>query len=91
MEIQITFFIQLQEDTFISYDSLPYGASGIVTIKQNDTTPFSINFDTAYKFPSGSDKTMSTGLNSISVLAYYIHSSSIVGEFIACNLLKDIQ
>ena len=88
------FYITLKENTnFIaSAGSLLPGQSGIITILQDNSSAFTISFSSDFMFASGSDKTMSTGLSSISVLAYSIQGSSLTGNtFIISNLIKDIQ
>lgn len=86
--------ILLQENTFfetIDLQSNIVGASGIITIRQDNSVPYTISFSSDFKFPSGVDKTMSTGLSSISILVYTVQSSQLFGsKCLVCNLLKDI-
>lgn len=88
------FYIALTENTTFQPSNpatLTPGQSGLITIMQDSTTPFTIGFDSYFKFPSGSDKTMSTGLDSISAIAYSIQGSAISGSaFVICNLLKEL-
>lgn len=62
------------------------GQSGSIVITQNGTTAATVAYGSNWKF-SGGTPTMSTGLGSVSVLVYYVESSS----RITARLITDVQ
>lgn len=62
------------------------GQSGIIIITQGSSGASTLSYNTFWKFPNGMDKTLSTGLNSICAIAYYLPTSG----YAICSILKDI-
>lgn len=63
------------------------GQSGLLIIYQNPFTAYDLSYNSFWKFPEGSDQSISTVLSSINILTYYTISSDIA----ACNLIKNIS
>jgi hypothetical protein len=52
------------------------GQSGVIVVTQNGTGNFTLGYNTAYKFAGGTVPTVTATANAVSVLAYYVESSS---------------
>ena len=52
------------------------GQSGVIVVTQNSTGNYSLGYNTAYKFAGGTVPTVTATANAVSVLAYYVESSS---------------
>lgn len=67
------------------------GANITIVIEQDDTGSRLISYDSAYTFPVGHDKTLSTAPNSVDMLVCfrYWSSSTHDGNRYLCQLIKD--
>lgn len=61
------------------------GQSGVITITQGASTAYTVAYGSNWKF-SGGTPTMSTGLSSVSVLAYYVESASRITAQLITNV-----
>lgn len=61
------------------------GQSGVITITQGSGTAYTVAYGSNWKF-SGGTPTMSTGLSSVSVLAYYVESASRITAQLITNV-----
>jgi len=52
------------------------GQSGVIVVTQDGTGGYTLGYNTAYKFAGGSVPTVTATANAVSVLAYYVESSS---------------
>ncbi len=52
------------------------GQSGVIVVTQDGTGNYTLGYNTAYKFAGGTVPTVTATANSVSVLAYYVESSS---------------
>ena len=52
------------------------GQSGVIVVTQDGTGGYPLGYNTAYKFAGGSVPTVTATANAVSVLAYYVESSS---------------
>ena len=52
------------------------GQSGVIVVTQNATGNFTLGYNTAYKFAGGTVPTVTSDANAVSVLAYYVESST---------------
>lgn len=52
------------------------GQSGVIVVTQNATGNFTLGYNTAYKFAGGTVPTVTATANAVSILAYYVESSS---------------
>lgn len=71
--------------TLANPNNLVAGQSGVVVITQNAGTAATVAYGTAWKF-SGGTPTMSTGLSSVSTLAYYVESASRISAQLLTNM-----
>lgn len=54
------------------------GQSGVIYFIQDGTGSRTLAFNSAYRFPGGSDPTASTAAGSVDILAYIVRSSSVI-------------
>ena len=52
------------------------GQSGVIVVTQDGTGNYTLGYNTAYKFAGGTVPTVTATANAVSVLAYYVESSS---------------
>lgn len=71
--------------TLANPSNLTAGQSGSIVITQNGTTAATVAYGTYWKF-SGGTPTMSTGLSSVSTLAYYVESSTRITAQLLTNV-----
>jgi len=73
--------------TLANPTNLTAGQSGAITITQDGTGGRTLAFGSNWKFPGGTAPSLTTGANSVDVLAYYVESSS----RITARLVEDVQ
>lgn len=61
--------------------NLTNGASYILLIKQDGEGSRAITFGDAYKFPDGTDPTLSTAANAVDIIAFLSDGTSLYGSF----------
>lgn len=62
--------------------NLVNGASYILIVKQDGTGNRTLSFGSAYKFPSGTDPTLSTGANAVDIIAFICDGTNLYGSFL---------
>lgn len=62
------------------------GQSGIIVVTQGGSSASTLAFNSFWKFPTGMDKALSTTLNSVNAIAYYLPTSG----YAICSFLKEI-
>jgi len=67
--------------------NLTAGQSGVIVITQNASTAYTVSYGSYWKFPGGTVPTMSTTLSSVSVIAYFVESST----RITAQMLADVK
>jgi hypothetical protein len=71
------FTLTLAEDSTLSAPSnATAGQSGVIVVTQDGTGNRTLGYNTAYKFAGGTVPTVTATANAVSVLAYYVESSS---------------
>ena len=71
------FTLTLAEDSTLSAPTnATAGQSGVIVVTQNATGNYTLGYNTAYKFAGGTVPTVTATANAVSVLAYYVESSS---------------
>jgi len=71
------FTLTLAEDSTLSAPTnATAGQSGVIVVTQDGTGNRTLGYNTAYKFAGGSVPTVTATANAVSVLAYYVESSS---------------
>lgn len=63
------------------------GQSGIIVITQGSSGASTLSYHSFWKFPNGTDKALSTALNSVCAIAYFLPTSG----YAICSILKDIS
>lgn len=87
LSLSNNFIFNITETTLLKNPtSASNGQSGIITIIQPTSSNYSLTYDTFWKFPSGSVKSLTATNGAIDALAYYVAS----GSFAICNLLGNI-
>lgn len=71
--------------TLANPTNLTAGQSGVIVITQNGTTAATVAYGSNWKF-SGGTPTMSTGLGSVSVLAYFVESTTRISAQLITNV-----
>lgn len=71
--------------TLANPTNLVAGQSGVIVITQNGTTAATVAYGSQWKF-SGGTPTMSTGLGSVSVLAYFVESTTRISAQLITNV-----
>jgi len=71
--------------TLANPTNLTAGQSGVIVITQNGTTAATVAYGSNWKF-SGGTPTMSTGLSSVSVLAYFVESTTRISAQLISNV-----
>jgi hypothetical protein len=61
--------------------NLVAGASYILIVKQDGSGSRTLSFGSSYKFASGTDPTLSTGLNAIDIIAFLSDGTNLYGSF----------
>jgi hypothetical protein len=67
--------------TLANPTNLVNGASYILIIKQDATGSRTLSFGSSYKFPSGTDPTLSTTANAIDIIAFLSDGTNLYGNF----------
>lgn len=67
--------------TLANPTNLINGASYILLIKQDGTGGKTLTFGDAYKFPDGTDPTLSTDPNAVDIIAFLSDGTSLYGSF----------
>ena len=62
------------------------GQGGVIVITQS-ATPYTLAYNTAWKFPGGTAPTLTTTANAVDVLAYQVESAT----RITCRMLNDVK
>ena len=71
------FTLTLAEDSTLSAPTnATAGQSGVIVVTQDGTGGYTLSYNTAYKFAGGTVPTVTDTANAVSVLAYYVESSS---------------
>ena len=71
------FTLTLAEDSTLSAPTnATAGQSGVIVVTQDGTGNRTLGYNTAYKFAGGTVPTVTATANAVSVLAYYVESSS---------------
>lgn len=87
LSLSNNFIFNITETTLLENPTnVSDGQSGIITIIQPTSSNYSLTFDTFWKFPSGSVKSLTATDGAIDALAYYVAN----GSFAICNLLGNI-
>lgn len=71
--------------TLANPSNLTAGQSGVVVITQGSGTAYTVAYGSYWKF-SGGTPTMSTGLSSVSTLAYYVESATRITAQLITNV-----
>lgn len=62
--------------------NLVNGASYILIVKQDGTGSRTLSFGSTYKFPDGTDPTLTTGANAVDIIAFISDGTSLYGSFL---------
>jgi hypothetical protein len=71
------FTLTLAEDSTLSAPSnATAGQSGVIVVTQDSTGGFTLAYNSVYKFAGGTVPTVTSDASAVSVLAYYVESST---------------
>ena len=77
MSLGNNFTLTLAENSTLSAPTnATAGQSGVIVVTQDGTGNYTLGYNTAYKFAGGTVPTVTATANAVSVLAYYVESSS---------------
>ena len=87
MSQSTNFEYTLTGDVTFTPTNLVPGQSGVITLIQDGTGGRTVTLNSLFKTPRGDSITFETGANTVSLLSYYIASTSIV----AVNYMGDFS